>query len=298
MGDLAIIIVTYNSGESIGRLLRSIAPAYPGGSPRVIVVDNASTDDTLARVAEHPRVEVIRSRNEGYSAGINRGVEHSPRADAHLILNPDLELTPGAIAAMLAEFDAPNVGIVAPLVLGPQGDIEHSQRREPTLLRAAGLGFTGLPVFSEYVQEPEAYTHAVTVDWALGAALLVRRDCSLNVGGWDKSYFLYSEETDYCARARAAGWSILFTPAAQVVHAGGGSGRNDRTHVMQIVNRVRYYARAHSRPASAAYWALTILSEATWVVRGHSQSKASIGALMKPGSRPEELGCGEHLIPR
>jgi len=298
MGGLAIVIVTYNSGDSIGRLLRSIGPAYPGGAPQVIVVDNASTDDTLVKLAEFPWAQVIVSANDGYAAGINRGIEHSPEAEAHLILNPDLELAPGAIVGLLAELDAPNVGIVAPMVHGPDGELERSQRREPTLLRAAGLSFTGLPAFSEYVQEEAAYAQAVSVDWALGAALLVRRACSLEVGEWDESYFLYSEETDYCARARAAGWVVRFTPAALAVHAGGGSGRSDRTHVMQIINRVRYYARSHPWYAGAAYWALTVLSESTWVIRGHPQSKASIKALLIPRARPAELGCGRHLIPR
>jgi len=298
MADLAIVIVTYNSGDSIGRLLSSIGPAYPGEVPQVIVVDNGSTDDTLMRVAEFPWVETIMCANNGYAAGINRGVERSPQVRAHLILNPDLELKPGAITALLAELDDPHVGVVAPMVVGADGELERSQRREPTLLRAVGLGFTGVPALSEYVQEAAAYAHARTVDWALGAALLVRRACSIDVGPWDESYFLYSEETDYCARARAAGWTVLFTPTATVVHNGGGSGRNDLTHVMQIVNRVRYYARAHSRPAAAAYWALTVLSEATWVARGHSQSKASIRALVRPGSRPDQLGCSRHVIPR
>ena len=297
MGGLAIVIVTYNSGESIGRLLRSIGPAYPDGSPRVIVVDNASTDDTIVKLAEFPWAEIILSTNDGYAAGINRGIEDSPDAEAHLILNPDLELAPGAISGLLVELEAPDVGIVAPKVLGPTGELEPSQRREPTLLRAAGLGFTGLPVFSEYVQNEAAYAQAVSVDWALGAALLVRRECSLEVGEWDESYFLYSEETDYCARARAAGWIVRFTPAAVAVHAGGGSGRSDRTHVMQIINRVRYYARGHSWGAGAAYWALTVLSEATWVLRGHPQSKASIRALLNPRARPVELGCGRRLLP-
>ncbi len=298
MAGLAVVIVTHNSGDSIGPLLRSIGPAFPGRRPQVIVVDNASTDDTAMKLAQFPWAEVILSTNDGYAAGINRGIEHSPEAEAHLILNPDLELAPGAIVALLAELDTRDVGIVAPKVLGPGGELERSQRREPTLLRAAGLGFTGLPAFSEYVQEESAYARAVPVDWALGAALLVRRACSLDIGEWDESYFLYSEETDYCARARAAGWVVRFTPAAVAVHAGGGSGRNDRTHVMQIINRVRYYARSHPWYAGAAYWALTVLSESTWVIRGHAQSKASIKALVNPRVRPAELGCGGHLIPR
>jgi GT2 family glycosyltransferase len=297
MREVAIVVVTYNSADSIAALLGSIAADSPGGEAAVVVVDNDSTDETLAEVARFGWVQVVRSANHGYAAGINRGVEATPDARAHLILNPDLVVRPGAIAGLLAQLADPRVGIVAPLVLGGDGTLERSLRRTPTLPRALGLNFTGLPVFAEYVTQDSAYAGARDVDWALGAALLVRRDCGRDVGAWDESYFLYSEETDYCERARAAGWLVRYTPDATVVHTGGGSGRNDRTHVMQIVNKVRFYARSHSRPAAWAYWAATVASELTWIVRGHPQSRASVRALLRPATRPEELGCSDRVLP-
>jgi GT2 family glycosyltransferase len=297
MTDVAIIIVTYNSEDSIADLLGSIAADSPGREPTTVVVDNGSADGTLAAVARFGWVQAVRSANHGYAAGINRGVEATPDAAAHLILNPDLTVRPGAVSALLAQLADPRVGIVAPKVVNGDGTLERSLRRTPTLARALGLNSTGLPVFAEYVTEDSAYAEARDVDWALGAALLVRRDCSRDVGAWDESFFLYSEETDYCVRARAAGWLVRFTPDATVVHTGGGSGRNDKTHVMQIVNKVRFYARSHAAIAAWAYWAATVLSELTWIARGHPQSRASVKALFRPGTRPKELGCGDRVLP-
>jgi len=298
MGGIAIIIVTYNSERSIASLIASIPSGSPGQGALVVVVDNGSSDGTVAQVARFPWVHLILSDNRGYAAGINLGVAASPEAAAHLILNPDLVVLPDAIAHLVAQLDDPRVGIVAPRVLSPDGGVERSLRRDPTLARALGLNFTGLPMFSEYVAEDSAYSQAHDVDWALGAALLVGRACREQVGDWDESFFLYSEETDYCARARASGWVVRYTPAATVVHAGGGSGRTDSTHVMQIINKVRFYARSHRGPSAWTYWALTVLSELTWILRGHSQSRASVRALLVPSVRPRQLGCSARLVPR
>jgi GT2 family glycosyltransferase len=192
----------------------------------------------------------------------------------------------------------PSVGVVAPLVLYPDGRRQDSLRREPTLPRAIGLNWTGIPLLSEYVTSDADYRVARDVDWALGAAVMVSRECFERVGPWDESFFLYSEETDFCLRARDAGWRTRFAPDAVVVHHGGGSGRSGTTHQMLILNRVRLYARRHSAPASWLYWAATVVSESTWVIRGHAESRDSIRALLRPGSRPSELGLGEKILPR
>jgi GT2 family glycosyltransferase len=124
------------------------------------------------------------------------------------------------------------------------------------------------------------------------------RRCFEAVGPWDESFFLYSEETDFCLRARDAGWRTRLVPEAVVVHREGGSGRSDSTHVMQIVNRVRLYARRHSTAAGYAYLALNVLSELTWLARGQKQSRASVRGLLRPRSRPSQLGLGRELLPR
>ena len=172
-----------------------------------------------------------------------------------------------------------------------------SLRREPTLLRALGLTATRLPALSEYVAQQEDYQRPTTVDWALGAVLLMSRACYDAVGGWDDSYFLYSEETDFCLRARDLGFTTRYEPAAVVVHIGGQSGQSDQTHSMQIVNRVRLYRRRHGLVAAWFYFFLTVASELSWLARGRAESRCAIRALLRPSLRPSELRCSDQLMP-
>ena len=297
MTDLAMVVITHNSADSIGELLATIPDAWPHGEPNVIVVDNGSTDATREIVEAHPGVRLVTQANLGYSAGVNSGVKAAPEAFAFLILNADLQLGTGCVRPLLAALGDGEVGIAVPRVLGPDGTLDHSLRRAPSIPRALGLNRTGWAPFSEYVTGDSAYRDSHDVVWALGAAMAFSRACYEQVGPWDESFFLYSEETDFCLRAGDAGWRTRYVPDSVITHTGGGSGRSDRTHMMLVVNRVRLYARRHPRPAAWVYWALNVTSELTWVVRGHRQSRASVRALLDPRKRPLELGCGSSLLP-
>lgn len=296
--EVAVVIVTYDSAAVVGDLLDSLPGAARSCTTSVMVVDNGSTDRTVQLLEERADVTVVRSTNRGYAAGINLGVESSPPSEAVLVLNPDVRLAPGSIDVLLETMRTTGAGLVAPRVLETDGEVFRSLRREPTLRRAAGLAFLGHPALSEYVTEPEAYARRHPVDWALGAVLLVSRACHDAIGGWDESYFLYSEETDLCLRARDAGWQTWYEPMAVATHIGGGSGQSGATHAMQIVNRVRLYARRHGRGRAVPYYALVLASELSWMVRGETKSRASIRALLRPSTRSPALGCSDSLIPR
>ena len=216
--DLGIVVVTYNSEHVVSGLLDSLTAGLAGVEADVIVVDNDSIDGTVTLLECRDNVVVLRSENHGYAAGINRGVAELPDAKAILVLNPDVRLAPGAVPALLASLQLPNTGIVAPRVVDGHGALHRSMRREPTLGRALGLGRTGIPWLSEYVSEADAYAQPQVADWALGAALLISRHCFDALGGWDESFFLYSEETDFCLRARDMGLLTRYTPAAEVMH--------------------------------------------------------------------------------
>lgn len=298
MERLAVLVVTHNSARTIDALLHGLPDALAGVPATTVVVDNGSTDETLKRLRAHTGIRVVPHTNVGYAGGINVGMAQVPDASAYLILNPDLTLGRGSVPPLLEALRADAVGIAAPRVEDEAGGLVLSLRRTPSLGRAAGLNWTGLPALSEYVTDPAAYTISRDVDWALGAALVVSRACADAVGPWDESFFLYSEETDYCLRAAAAGYRTRFVPSAVVVHTEGGSGRSDATHTMLIVNRVRLYARAHGALAGYAYLALNVLSESVWILRGHSQSRASVRGLLRPRTRPAELGCSDSLLPR
>jgi Predicted glycosyltransferases len=295
--DLGIVVVTYNSEHVVSGLLDSLTAGLAGVEADVIVVDNDSIDGTVTLLECRDNVVVLRSENHGYAAGINRGVAELPDAKAILVLNPDVRLAPGAVPALLESLQLPNTGIVAPRVVDGHGALHRSMRREPTLGRALGLGRTGIPWLSEYVSEADAYAQPQVADWALGAALLISRHCFDALGGWDESFFLYSEETDFCLRARDMGLLTRYTPAAEVMHIGGQSGQSSYTHAMQIVNRVRLFRRRHNAIASFSYFLLAVASELSWVVRGNHRSIEAIRALLNPSRRAAVLKSSNSFIP-
>ena len=292
-----IIVVTFNSSHLVGDLLDSIPGALGEIDANVVVVDNGSSDNTVKVLRERGDCHVVESANVGYAGGINRGVREGSGADSILVLNPDTRLHEGAVPPLLEALRIPGTGIVAPRVVSDTGKLEFSLRREPTLLRALGLTRTKLPALSEYVQEPEAYREPHVVDWALGAALMMSRECFDAADGWDESFFLYSEETDLSLRARDLGLATRYEPRSVVMHIGGGSGRSSKTHAMQAVNRVRLYRRRHGIAASWCYYWLVIASELTWAARGHSRSGFAAASLLRPSLRPAELRCARRLLP-
>ncbi|QGG42352.1 glycosyltransferase family 2 protein [Aeromicrobium yanjiei] len=296
--DVVVVIVTYNSAPMIEGLLDSLGPALAGLTADVVVVDNGSSDETAAMVRARADCRLVEAENDGYSAGINRGIRSAGPTGDIVILNPDVRLDPGSIRSLVRALDAEDVGISAPRVRSADGSLHLSLRRDPTLLRALGLSRLRRAAFSEHVQETSAYRVAHDVDWALGAVLAVSRRCLDAVGPWDESFFLYSEETDYCLRARDLGFRVRYEPQAGAVHIGAQSGRSDVIHTMQIINRVRLYRRRNGLLRSASYFAATVLSEISWVARGHRQSRAAVAALLRPHRRPPQIMGTGSLIPR
>ena len=296
--DVAIVVVTHNSADVVGDLLDSLPPALGGLVADVVVVDNASTDNTVDMLSGRSDCSVVPAPNDGYAAGINVGVRAASAAPAIVILNPDTRMEPNSVRLLVEALAGDRIGIAVPRVEGSGGELELSLRREPTLLRAIGLGKLRHRLFAEYVHEDESYARSHTVDWALGAVMATSRRCYDVIGGWDASFFLYSEETDYCLRARDHGYLTLYVAPARAMHIGGASGRSAVTHQMQILNRVRLYRRRHGPLRSWTYYLLTVISEITWLIRGNRNSKASIRALMVPSARPSALGLTTSRVPR
>jgi N-acetylglucosaminyl-diphospho-decaprenol L-rhamnosyltransferase len=296
--EVDIVVVTHNSARDIGGLLDSIPAAIGNITANVIVVDNGSTDGTVQILLDRDDCQLVQSANIGYAGGINRGVRDGSGANAILILNPDARLSPGSVAPLLDALRSPGIGIVAPRVLSDHGSLEFSLRREPSLLRALGLGWTKHPALSEYVQEAAAYKHPHAADWAVGAILMISRHCFDTLGGWDESFFLYSEETDFALRARDVGLRTWYEPRAVATHIGGGSGRSSQTHAMRAVNRVRLYRRRHGAPVSWCFYWLTVASELWWGLRGYPHARYAALVLLRPSLRPRELNCSACLMPR
>lgn len=294
---VAAIVVTHNSERHLCALLDSLPAAFGDIPWMTIVVDNGSSDGTLEVARARDDCLVVASTNRGYGAGLNQGVMHAENPQYVLALNPDATLAPGAVPAMIAEAERDRAGIVVPLVVEADGELSLSIRREPTLARVGGLSFTRRPRFSEIVHDRSAYDVTHPVDWAMGAVMLIRRECWDELDGFDESFFLYSEETDFCLRARDRGWLTYYTPNARAMHIGGGSGESATTHTMKMVNRVRIFHRRHGAVKASAYYLMMVITELRRALLGHHASWVALQALLRPSRRPEQLNCRDRLLP-
>ena len=290
--DCAVIIVSYNSARHIGRLLDSLPAAASGLRIRCLVVDNGSQDETMSVVRSRNDVVAIETgRNLGYAGAINVGRTQAGPSSSLLVLNPDLVLEPGAVVQLYRALDAPEVGIVVPMVVTDEGSLYLSLRREPSLTRALGEALFGSHVpkrpawLSDTIRDRPAYTRQQDVDWASGAALLISAACDEAVGDWDDaSFFLYSEETDFAARARRRGYRVRYVPAARAYHEEGGSGRSPALGALMAVNRVRYYEKHHHPPATTLFRTIVILH---YLLRSADpDQRVALGALVRRSRWP------------
>ena len=267
--DVAVLIVTYNNADHIDSLIASLRLEATGLHLRVIVADNDSSDRTVAMLNQHPDVlQVQTGGNLGYAAGVNAARRRAGDADAVLVLNPDLEVSPGAIGNLLAVVQDGTADVVVPRILDGHGSLTLSLRREPSLSTVIGDALFGdrwpqrPAAFAERDGAPESYQFAHEVDWATGAAVMIRMEADRRIGDWDERYFLYSEETDYFRRAREAGARVWFEPKATMVHTEGGSGGPVALQSLMAVNRVRYFRKHHSEAAAELFRAGVVLNEA------------------------------------
>jgi N-acetylglucosaminyl-diphospho-decaprenol L-rhamnosyltransferase len=302
--DIALVVVTHNSAAHLGGLLISLDAALGQLQARLVAVDNASTDETVARLRDDGRAEILaQPDNRGYAAAINLGFSRTREAPAVLVLNPDLTLGVGSVPTLLAAAREPGVGIVVPQMRTQSGAIYRSLRREPTVGRALGAAVMGgqvaqrFPRLSETIGDERAYRERHDVDWATGAAMLVTRACADATGPWDESFFLYSEETDFADRARRAGFRVLYEPVAVVTHTGGDAMTSPRLRSMLVLNRLRYFRRRHGPVRSAAFYAAVLSNELTRAALGNKAARASALGLVNPRTRPQELASSNRLIP-
>jgi hypothetical protein len=261
-----VAVVSYGSAGSLRACVEPLA-GQPG--IEVYVVDNASPDDAVERVADLP-VHVIRAgRNGGFSFGCNLGAA-AGSGDHVLFLNPDAVLSSADLASMVAVLEAEaSVGLVGPRILGGEGDLLLSQRRLPRVRRtlAQALFLHRLAPDAtwagEEIRDPAAYDAPGEPGWLSGACLLVRRSAFEAIGGFDESFFLYCEDTDLCLRLRAAGYGIRYEPGATARHLEGSSAPRSELVAIHARSRLRYAVLHYRRPTAllervaVGLWALT-----------------------------------------
>ena len=234
MPDVSAVVVTYDALPWLDRCLESVRGV------ETIVVDHGSTDGTLELVRERfPEVRLVEQGNRGLAAGWNTGIRHAS-GDWLLILNADAWLTEGSLERLVAFGEAhARAAVVGPRLLNLDGSLQRSVRGFPTVWRLATeyLFLRKLAprsrLLNAFYGAGFAHDEPREAEFVMGACMLVRRAAVDEVGELDESYFLFSEETDWCHRFRAAGWQVWFTPSAECVHVGGAShgGRFFRENV-------------------------------------------------------------------
>jgi GT2 family glycosyltransferase len=271
--DLGIVILNWNTRDLLARCLETVLASAGAFTYRVIVVDNASSDGSADMVRQRfPGVEVIESPvNDGYSAGNNLGLRalgfHGPGqvdADAPryaLLLNPDTEVPPDALYAMVQMMDArPEIGAAGPKLVLADGSLDLACRRsfptpEVSFYRFSGLAklFPGSPRFGRYNMTFADPDQAVEVDSVVGAYMQVRREAVAAVGLLDETFFMYGEDLDWAYRIKKAGWIVFYYPAVTVKHVKRAASRRSQKAQFEFQRAMLIFYRKHYQ-ATTPLW--------------------------------------------
>lgn len=240
--NFSLCIVHFHAEDHLRRFLTSVVSHPPQGSFEIIVADNGSSADKMdALQQEFPQVQWLRmDRNIGFGAALNRAVKEA-KGDFVLLANPDLMTKQGSLQQLIDFFDGhAQAGIVGPKLVFENGKVQDSARKFPTVwsLLQHRLGF----------KEPLPDV-ASPVDWLVGAALLMRRDVFLKLGGFDERFFLFFEDTDLCRRVKEAGYEAWYSPDSIFVHTEKRLSESDwpllwlfkREFWIHVISAIKYF---------------------------------------------------------
>jgi N-acetylglucosaminyl-diphospho-decaprenol L-rhamnosyltransferase len=264
MSHLDIVILNYNRGDLLRNCLRSVLNSRSSHTIGVWVVDNASSDDSVAIVrAEFPETRlIVNERNSGFASGNNLALRQilaaiDPGADQTryvMLLNNDTVVEPDALDLLIEYLDEhPQVGAVGPKVVLLDGSLDLACRRSfptPTVsfYRMTGLSklFPRSPRFGRYNMtylDPDVETE---VDSLVGAAMLLRTEVLREVGLLDEQFFMYGEDVDWCYRIKAYGWRIVYYPRAVIHHhKRAASSRRALPSIRAFYDAMRIFHRKH-----------------------------------------------------
>lgn len=275
--DVSIVIVSFNTCAVLRECLRSVYREVGALRAQVIVVDNASTDESPKMIEQEFReVELIRSEvNLGFGRANNLGFE-SARGRYVVLLNSDAFLTEGSLKRSVAHMDAnPGVGLCSGRLIGRDGALQPSARMFPTVINdlivLSGLAsrYPRSRFFGRFDRTWAKEFEAAEVDWVPGAYSVIRSEVLAVAGPFDPRFFLYYEEVDLCKRIKQKGFSVWYWPDISVVHLGGESSRQVKSLELsrsgaQLVlwsmrSKLLYYRKHY---ALGAYFAMLV--EVVW----------------------------------
>jgi GT2 family glycosyltransferase len=260
MTDIAVIIVNWNAREDLRVCLTSLyAEPRPRVSYDVWVVDNASEDGSAAMVtSKFPQVYLIKNtENLGFSKANNQAIA---RADSRYVflLNSDAAIHAGALDALAAYADTHTAAsILGPKVLNPDGTLQYSCRRFPSLgagfFRNTYLGrlFPNNSFARDYLMTNFDHATDTSVDWVSGCAMLIRRETIGKIGALDERFYMYCEDVDICQRVWDSGQEVVYVPEAVVTHTIGRSSDKNADRMIWEFHRSWYEYDLKRHPKSS-----------------------------------------------
>lgn len=262
--DLSIVIVNWNTQHVIVDCLRSVLANLGELSTEVIVIDNASTDDSVQVIAERfPQVQLIANdTNRGFAAANNQGMRIA-RGAYVLLLNPDTVVLDGAFDKTLAYARRhPDIGVLGCQVMESTQAVQRTCFRFPsplnTLMWVSGAlawfprsRIAGRAAYGPWNRRDEREVEVVS-----GMFMLVRCEAIEQVGLMDEAYFVFAEEADWCYRFRSAGWRCVFAPVGRIVHVDGGSKSTEQASVRMYVEIQKSLLLFHRKHLGWGRWAL------------------------------------------
>lgn len=267
MIDLSVVIVNWNTRELLARCLASVFETASDLDLEILVVDNASSDGSADAVRKHfPQVRLIEnSENTGFARANNQAIRNSS-GRCIVLLNPDTELSPGALTTLVRFMETcPRCGAAGARLINPDGSPQPSCGPKPTLRRElCGLfhldGLTSRGCSDMGVGASMAPKEVSVLQ---GACMLLRRDALDEVGLLDEDYFIYSEEVDLCHRLGTSGWKVYWVPQAVVMHHGGQSTSQAAGNMfLHLYGSKVLFFRKHHGSLSAQLYKLILLASA------------------------------------
>ena len=249
MNDVSFVIVNWNTRDYSVQCIRSLYDHLGYMEFEILFVDNGSDDGSVEAIAaQFPDVNVVSlPENVGFAKGVNIGVRECT-GDYICLLNSDVEMIDESFKDIYENFrENKKVGICGPKLLFENLEMQYSCKRYPSLwiefCTSSGLNklFPKSGIFASNHMTEFDHDQMKEVDSLVGACLLVRRDVFREVGLLDESFFMYGEETDFCRRAKMAGWKILFDPSARIIHYGGVSSDRDPDRFVKEYHRSAIY---------------------------------------------------------
>jgi GT2 family glycosyltransferase len=255
---VSIVILNWNGRKYLEKFLPSvIASTYT--NKEIVVADNASTDDSVSFLQQYyPQVRIIRlNMNYGFSKGYNEALKQVD-ATYYILLNSDVEVTPGWIEPMVALASSDKtIGICQPKLL------QYNNRELFEYAGAAGgwLDYLGYPfargrIFDFCEKDEGQYDEAEPVFWASGAALFIRKEVYHELKGFDEYFFAHQEEIDLCWRAQLAGHQVYVCPGSRVYHVGGGTLPKGNARKVFLNFRNNLVMMSKNMPVMDAWWKL------------------------------------------